>query len=73
MAVWAITGALEGGATRTFMVDSVTEWAFGPAFADENEALDFQIWCVRMFAGDPMKMTDQVLDECARKFRETKE
>lgn len=36
------TGDREGGAV---LFDSVTGWAFGPVFADEDEAESFLDWC----------------------------
>lgn len=54
MSVWLLTGKCDGERERTVMVDSVTEWAFGPTFPDAPTAEMFLAW----LGYDPRGMSD---------------
>lgn len=73
MGVWTLAGRIDGSDHAAVMVDSVTMRAFGPIFADGDEVDGFIAWAHEVGAGDPRKMTSDVLDEAVRKFRESLE
>lgn len=43
---------LTSGENVVAMFDSVSGWAFGPTFADEDEARDFIEWGTAHYGGD---------------------
>lgn len=64
MSVRVLQGLLETS-VGAVMYDSVTMWAFGPVFADTNEALDFIEWCEK----DPRAYTPNELENKYTEWR----
>jgi hypothetical protein len=42
----------------TVMWDSVSEWAFGPSFNDEDECIEFGVWLERNHGIDDARRLD---------------
>jgi hypothetical protein len=62
MGIRILSGRYDGGETRACLVDSVTGFAFGPLFDDEDRADDFVSWLAAKDGGrDARTLTDAEL------------
>lgn len=59
-----------GSTSGAVMFDSVTDWAFGPLFNDEQEAELFISWHRNEYAGENLlRVSREVLEERFSQFR----
>ncbi len=63
MSVRTLEGAYDGGTSRACLVDSVTETAFGPLFADGEQVDSFLSYLREYGYADPRTLTDAQLDD----------
>lgn len=69
MGVRIIEGEYDGTASGAVMIDSVTEWAFGPIFDNSEEAELFILWHDREYGISVLRATQPQLADRFGDFR----